>query len=269
MIKKKRRSILLLVMSLLLCFFTYTYAPLTAVEQGDSLLITKTGLKEDVILYEKDWLDFNNPHFIERFYSSNNRFNFHKIWIVRGFDLFSLIGDENLIDDSDYPITFIASDEAHYTESLYSLKDRYYYPTFIADAGEPIYPMIGFYRTELYDSNDLKPPISWDVRDLTVGDYDMDSPRLYLGQERGNTSNPNNSFFLRDLIKIVVGDERKESHDDFTKSPYKHISYDGPPYNVDALTGATLTIEGPGTYSYRAISLRQIEEEDDGIFQET
>ncbi|MCL1816386.1 MAG: S-layer homology domain-containing protein [Clostridiales bacterium] len=44
-----------------------------------------------------------------------------------------------------------------------------------------------------------------------------------------------------------------------TDSPYKHISYGGAPYNIDAITSATLTVEGPGVYNCVPISLRELE----------
>lgn len=242
--------------------------PSLASDPEDVLIITGTGLKEDVSIYSSQWLDFHHPDLEERYYSSNNRFNFHKIWKVKGFDLLTLMGKDNLKNDQDYPITFIASDGAEYTESLSSLTDRYYYPHFTPEGEEPILPMIGFYRTELYDSNDPKPPVTWEDQPLSAQDLDGVAPRLYLGQRQGEMSDANNSLFLRSLIKIVVGEKRDTAHDD-EKSPYKHISYDGPPYHVDALTGATMTIAGPGVYTYRAISLRQLQEEVEGIHHET
>jgi len=44
-----------------------------------------------------------------------------------------------------------------------------------------------------------------------------------------------------------------------TESPYKHISYTDAPYNIDAITGATLTVEGPGVKRSVPITVRQIE----------
>ncbi|MCL1905832.1 MAG: hypothetical protein FWG06_02355, partial [Clostridiales bacterium] len=43
-------------------------------------------------------------------------------------------------------------------------------------------------------------------------------------------------------------------------SPYKHITYAGAPYNIDAITGATLTVEGPGVSSSVPVSVRELEE---------
>ena len=46
-------------------------------------------------------------------------------------------------------------------------------------------------------------------------------------------------------------------------SEYKHISHTGAPYNIDAITGATLTVEGPGVVSSIPISVRELEETPD------
>lgn len=50
---------------------------------------------------------------------------------------------------------------------------------------------------------------------------------------------------------------------DFSKSPYKHITNGGQegsgPYNIDAITGATLTVEGPGVKTSVPVSVRDLE----------
>ena len=46
-------------------------------------------------------------------------------------------------------------------------------------------------------------------------------------------------------------------------SPYKHISYSGAPYNMDAITSATLTVEGPGVVTSTPISVRFLESAED------
>ena len=50
-------------------------------------------------------------------------------------------------------------------------------------------------------------------------------------------------------------------------SPYKHINNGGlagnTPYNIDAITGATLTVEGPGVVASTPITVRQLEETGD------
>ena len=45
-----------------------------------------------------------------------------------------------------------------------------------------------------------------------------------------------------------------------TLTPYKHITYEGAPYNLDAITGATLTVEGPGVDMSVPITVRQLQE---------
>lgn len=59
---------------------------------------------------------------------------------------------------------------------------------------------------------------------------------------------------------------------DFSKSEYKHITNGGitgqsSPYNIDAITGATLTIEGPGTKTSIPLSVKDLESRDAGCYR--
>lgn len=58
---------------------------------------------------------------------------------------------------------------------------------------------------------------------------------------------------------------------DYSNSPYKHITNGGvagdTPYNVDAITGATLTFEGPGLEASIPLSIREMESQDSGVFR--
>ena len=60
---------------------------------------------------------------------------------------------------------------------------------------------------------------------------------------------------------------------DFSSSVYKHITNGGitadehMPYNIDAITGATLTVEGPGVVTSIPLSIREMENRDDGLFR--
>ena len=51
-------------------------------------------------------------------------------------------------------------------------------------------------------------------------------------------------------------------------SEYKHISHEGAPYNLDAITGATLTVEGPGVEMSIPITVRQLQEASDSIIHQ-
>lgn len=61
------------------------------------------------------------------------------------------------------------------------------------------------------------------------------------------------------------------SGEDYSTSPYKHITNGGlegdAPYNVDAITGATLTFEGPGLETSIPVSIRELESQDAGVFR--
>ena len=267
---------LLLLLSMVLGQVPLPQAGVARAGEQPVLVITGTGLGEDVLLYAED-LAFTNPNMAERYFSSNkNTPEFHKIWKVKGFDLFTLLGSAGLIGGTDWTITFKASDGFTQAWTISQLQSMYYHPDFTAASAQQVLPMIGIYRTELFSKliTEFTPPVSWSDRDLTAGDRDSNPPRLFIGQAQGEISDRNQSRFVRDLTRIVVGEERPPADPppgeiDFTNSPYKHITYAGAPYNVDALTGATMTVEGPGVTSYRALSLRQIEETNAGLHRGT
>lgn len=58
---------------------------------------------------------------------------------------------------------------------------------------------------------------------------------------------------------------------DFSKSPFKHITNGGlegkSPYNIDAITGATLTVEGPGVKNSVPLPVRDLEDRNAGVFR--
>ncbi|WP_352419114.1 S-layer homology domain-containing protein [Proteiniborus sp.] len=58
---------------------------------------------------------------------------------------------------------------------------------------------------------------------------------------------------------------------DYSTSSYKHITNGGlegdAPYDVDAITGATLTFEGPGLETSIPVSIRELESQDAGAFR--
>ncbi len=60
---------------------------------------------------------------------------------------------------------------------------------------------------------------------------------------------------------------------DFTYSPFKHISNGGIsgddplPYNIDAITGATMTVEGPAVVSSIPLSIRELENRSESFFR--
>ena len=247
---------------------------LVARADATSLLITGTGLENDLELKQSDWHNFNHPDLVERIFSSNNNFNFHKISKVKGFDLFALLEKAGYKGNDEQSVTFIAADGFQRTWTILELKSLYSYQDFSVSKGVKVNPVIGTYRVELFDvaGSGLQAPVTWADKALTTADLDNDGPRLYLGQASGNVSDINQMNFIRDLRRIVVGEERPSTgtaptgggstaDGQLLGSPFKHIAYSGAPYNIDAITGATLTIEGPGVESYRALSLRQIEEE--------
>ncbi|MCF6465516.1 S-layer homology domain-containing protein [Clostridium sp. Cult2] len=233
------------------------------------LLITGTGVNEEVRITESDWSKFK---MVERVYSGNNSFNFHKIIKAKGYDLFELIGKNNLKTDEDYEVKFTCSDGFEFTKSINQLRDAYCFSNFTEASKTIVEPMIAKFTAVLadYSEDSFSPPITWKDRALTEKDLDKGFPKVVFGQI--NIDDMNLSKWGKEVVKITIGEDRPS--DESNKgigldSSYKHISYDGAPYNIDAITGATFTIEGPGVEGYRAISLRQIEEDVDGHEQGT
>ena len=221
------------------------------------LVITGTGMEEEVIISSGDW---SNYSLIERTYSTNNSLGFHKIVKAKGYDLFDLIGD-GLKTDKDYTVKFTCSDGFEFTKTLSELKNAYYFSDFTLGSKEEVMPMVAKYITVMADfpKNIFAPPVTWTDIPITEADQDKDFPKLVFGQT--DIDDMNMSKWGKEVVKLTVGDELIKVT---PSSPYKHISHDGEPYNVDAITGATFTIEGPGVEGYRAVSLRQIEEDTGG-----
>lgn len=222
-------------------------------------MITGSGVNENVVVRTTDWANYN---MVERFYSTNNSLGFHKIVKAKGYDLFDMIGKNNIKSGSDYTVKFTCSDGFEFTKTISELKGTFYYSNFTEQSKAAVFPMIAKYTSVLADfpKDTFLPPIRFTDKTITEADLDSSFPKLVFGQT--NIDDMNMSKWGKEVVKITVGEEKVEPS--LVKSPYKHISYTGEPYNVDAITGATFTIEGPGVKGYRAISLRQLEEDVDG-----
>jgi len=225
------------------------------------LMITGSGVNNDVVITAVDWSKYN---VVERFYSTNNSLGFHKIVKAKGYDLFELIGEDNIKSGSDYNVKFTCSDGFEFTRLLSELKNANYYSNFTEESKTIVLPMIAKYTSVLADfpKDVFAPPINFIDKEITEADSDSGFPKLVFGQI--SIDDMNMSKWGKEIVKITVGEDSKLSLSD---SNYKHISFEGEPYNVDAITGATFTIEGPGVKGYRAISLRQIEEDTEGQVQ--
>ncbi|GFN34745.1 S-layer homology domain-containing protein [Tepidimicrobium xylanilyticum] len=265
--KRNRLFSVLLIIGMLLSQFAFLgdIVEAAAVE----LLITGTGVYEDVKITESDW---DKYQMVERYFSGNNSLYFHKIIKVKGYDLFELIGKDNLKTDKDYQVKFTCADGFEFTKTISELKNTYFFRDFTEKTKEKVEPMIARYTLELVDfaKNNFSPPIRWEDKEIANKDLDKGFPKLAFGQT--SIDDMNLSQWGKEVVKITIGDERlseKLSQGISKDSPYKHISYVGAPYNIDAITGATFTIEGPGVEGYRAISLRQIEEDVAGQEQVT
>ena len=210
------------------------------------LLITGTGVNEEVSIREADWSKYK---MVERIYSANNSFNFHKIIKTKGYDLFELIGENNLKTDKDYEVKFTCSDGFEFTKSIGELKKTYYFSNFTEASKTIVKPMIAKFTAVLADYSEDSFHLNnmGRMRALTEKDLDKDFPKVVFGQN--NIDDMNLSKWGKKVVKITIGEDRPS--DESNKgigldSSYKHVSYDSAPYNIDAITGATFTIEGPG-----------------------
>lgn len=235
-----------------------TMIPMVTAETPD-LIITGTGVKTDVEIGSGDWSKYEIKEIV---LSGNNSLNFHKITKVRGYDLFELVGEENLLSGQDWEMTFICADGFTFKKTVSELRGTYTYTDFTESSKAQAPAMIARYSAVLgdYPKDSFAPPVTWTDRQLGDGDIDPDFPKLVFGQT--DIDDMNLSKWGKKVIKIVIGDERTTGVEE--SSSYKHISYPGAPYNIDAISGATFTIEGPAVEGYRALSLRQLEEDSKG-----
>lgn len=253
MIGKRSRLLALFLAASIMVFQLFTFH-VPAMAADLDLIITGSGVYEEVRISSTDWEKYS---LVEKTYSTNNSLGFHKIVKTKGYDLFEIIGENNLKTDADYAVKFTCSDGFEFTKTISELKNAYSYNDFTENTKSKASPMIARYTTVLADfpKDNFVPPVTWTDKAISEENLDKDFPKLVFGQT--SIDDMNMSKWGKDIVKITVGDERPTA----ASSPYKHIDQDKEPYNVDAITGATFTIEGPGVEGYRAISLRQIEED--------
>lgn len=254
-IMRRKLIVFLLLLSLIISPLSSLSMPVEAA--STDLTITGIGVKNDVVIKAGDWSKYTLS---EEYYSTNNSLGFHKIIKAKGYDLFELIGKDNLKGDKDYIVNFTCADGFKFTKTISELKNTYYYKDFTEGSKVKARPMIVTHTSVLadYPKNVFAPPIKWTDKAITDKDKDPAFPKLTFGQT--NIDDMNMSSWGKEVIKITIGEERPVDTGTID-SPYKHISYDGAPYDIDAITSATFTIEGAGVEGYRAISLRQIEED--------
>lgn len=155
---------------------------------------------------------------------------------------------------------------------------------------------VGVPLSELLNGYDDKDKVEFISADgyandpVTVGDIKDSSKQYILAYEAGTGSgdskavcdtakdNPAIVGYFRiysqngSLIKLVNEIKVTPSGGtDYSKSPYKHITNGGvagdAPYNIDAITGATLTFEGPGLAASIPLSIREMENQNAGAFR--
>jgi len=143
-----------------------------------------------------------------------------------------------------------------------------------------------------YGDNDKVEFISADGyanKSVTIADIKNSSSQYILAYEAGKSSadatavhdtakdNPSIEGYFRvysqngSMIKLVneIKITPASGEAGYSNSSYKHITNGGvsgaAPYNVDAITGATLTFEGPGLETSIPLSIREMENQDAGV----
>ena len=121
------------------------------------------------------------------------------------------------------------------------------------------------------------------VKDLIDGNYLL----AYEVQEDGKTEktavfdtakkDPSKQGYFRlyggdSLGKMICTISVTTAGTDYSKSPYKHITNGGltgqdGPYDIDGITGATLTVEGPGVKNSVPLPVRDLEGQNKGAFR--
>ncbi|HOK49424.1 MAG TPA: hypothetical protein PLM18_04555, partial [Sedimentibacter sp.] len=167
------------------------------------LIITGTGLEEEIVITSGDWSKYN---MVERIYSTNNSLGFHKIIKAKGYDLFELIG-KGLKTDKDYNVKFTCSDGFEFTKTISELKNAYSFTDFTLNSKQTVMPMIAKYTRVLADfpKNVFAPPVTWTDSPITETDLDKDFPKLVFGQT--DIDDMNMSKWGKEVVKITVGDE--------------------------------------------------------------
>ncbi|MDF9409007.1 fibronectin type III domain-containing protein [Pelotomaculum isophthalicicum JI] len=176
-----------------------------ALATDKTLQIFGTGVNHDVNINATDWAGFTLQ---DRYYSSNNSYNFHKIVKTRGYSLWDVIGTDNLKTDQDYDVTFIASDGFKTVRKVSQLNGYFYYPDLYTEASKvTVGPMLDFYKAELVSvqANPLTGPVIWSDRELAAGDADSGAVRVVFGQ--ANASDKNESRWAKYVVKILVGQD--------------------------------------------------------------
>lgn len=127
---------------------------------------------------------------------------------------------------------------------------------------------------------------AYDNAPITVGELRAEANQYLLAYEKGASANalsgiydsgksdPKIKGYLtvyrqgKSPIKMVCELQvTVNTGTDFSNSPYKHITYSGAPYKIDAITGATLTVEGPGVKGSSPLSVSEIENQSAGAFR--
>jgi DMSO/TMAO reductase YedYZ molybdopterin-dependent catalytic subunit len=99
--------------------------------------------------------------------------------------------------------------------------------------------------------------VTYEVDGVPVNSDGKDSTNIRIYRNYGDSSS---------AVKNVTGITlTKESTSSSKNSTFKHTNYSSAPYNVDSITSATMTIEGPGLQDRQIVTTRQLESMDQGV----
>lgn len=192
----------------------------------------------------------------------------------------------------------ITVDGEPYTRGEILLKERADYSyTYSSKGGENTDYVRGVPLAVLLDGYDQKAAVTFGTADnypvegapTTVGE--LISGNYMLAYEKGTSAGDLKGIFetAKNDSSItgyftLYGDGFKpakmidsisvtgSSGNSYANSPYKHITNGGKqdadgPYNIDGITGATLTIEGPGVKNSVPLSVRDLEGQNKGVYR--
>ena len=138
---------------------------------------------------------------------------------------------------------------------------------------------VSFEAADGYDMSSSTKTVEELVNGNYMLGYEVNGSGVY-DKAKSSAPNPNGYGFLtmygdgakpaKMISKVTV---TSGSGIDFSTSPYKHITNGGQegssPYNIDAITGATLTVEGPGVKTSVPVPVRDLEGRDQGAVRAT
>ncbi len=254
------KKLLAVVLIIMMLFSQAGVCTLFGEEARNEIVLVITGTKVNKELsFTMEQLKQLNEGKVVQYYSSINRVGTKKLQAGEGIKLSYLLKLAGV--DSGYgKMTFCASDgfKKEFTEEQISTQ-RYYYPKILegSDSNAAKAETVIAFKNAAVTSGAISESMLKDIEG---------NPSLQLMLGQLSINDVNNSLYVSSLNKIIVGEPIKiEEKTKAVDGKYKHTSYDSAPYNIDAITSATLTVEGPGVEERKITTIRQLETLEQGI----